>query len=223
MDVVIADDHYLVREGTRQLLEASGEVRVSAAVADAEELLAAVDALDPDAVVVDIRMPPTHQLEGVLAARAIRATHPKVGVVVLSQHANSMYAFELFRDGTDGLAYLLKDRVGDLQQLLEALRRVIAGGSIIDPFVVQSLLNRQTSAADQLLEQLSAREREVLASMAAGASNAAIARELYLSPSAVAKHINAIFAKLGLSPAAEETHRRVAAVLAFLRAEVPGQ
>lgn len=215
--VIIADDHYLVREGTRQLLEASGEVEVLAAVDDGTQLKVAVDRLTPDAVVVDIRMPPSHQMEGIEASHEIRAKHPDVGVVVLSQHANSLYAFELFKDGTAGLAYLLKDRVGDLDELLRALREVVAGGSVIDPLVVEGLLNRQRNTTDRLLETLTDREREVLSVMAEGKSNAAISETLFVSNSAVEKHINSIFAKLGLSPGESETHRRVAAVLAFLR------
>lgn len=216
IEVAIADDHFLVREGTRQLLEASGEVRVVASVGDGEQLLDAVSRLSPDAAVVDIRMPPHHQMEGIQVARTIRAEHSGTGVVVLSQHANSLYALELFRDGTQGLAYLLKDRVGDLDELLRALRAVITGGSVIDPMVVEALLNRQTSSSDRALAQLTPRELEVLAAMSSGRSNASIARSLFLSQSAVEKHINAIFAKLGLSGADAETHRRVAAVLAFL-------
>lgn len=215
--VVIADDHYLVREGTRQLLEASGEVQVVATVEDGAQLRDAVDRLAPDAILVDIRMPPSHQMEGIEAAHDIRAKHPEVGIVVLSQHANSLYAFELFKDGTGGLAYLLKDRVGDLDELLRALREVVAGGSVIDPLVVEGLLNRQRSSAAGLLGTLTDREREVLGVMAEGRSNAAIGETLFISNSAVEKHINSIFAKLGLAPGESETHRRVAAVLAFLR------
>lgn len=215
--VVIADDHYLVREGTRQLLEASGEVEVLASVEDGIQLRDAVDRMSPDAVLVDIRMPPTHQMEGIEASHDIRAKHPDVGVVVLSQHANSLYAFELFKDGTSGMAYLLKDRVGDLDELLRALREVMAGGSVIDPLVVDGLLRRQQQGADRLLDTLTEREREVLGVMAEGRSNAAIAEALFVSNSSVEKHINSIFAKLGLSPGESETHRRVAAVLAFLR------
>lgn len=215
--VIVADDHYLVREGTRQLLEASGEVEVLATVEDGLQLRDAVDRMNPDAVLVDIRMPPTHQMEGIEASHDIRAKHPDVGVVVLSQHANSLYAFELFKDGTAGLAYLLKDRVGDLDELLRALREVVAGGSVIDPLVVEGLLNRQRNTADRLLDTLTDREQEVLGVMAAGRSNAAIGETLFISNSAVEKHINSIFAKLGLSPGESETHRRVAAVLAFLR------
>ncbi|MDJ0925445.1 MAG: response regulator transcription factor [Acidimicrobiia bacterium] len=215
--VVIADDHYLVREGTRQLLEASGKVDVLATVADGAQLRDAVDRLAPDAVLVDIRMPPTHQMEGIEASHDIRAKHAQVGIVVLSQHANSLYAFELFKDGTAGLAYLLKDRVGDLDELLRALEEVVAGGSVIDPLVVEGLLNRQRSSADRLLDTLTQRERDVLAAMAEGRSNAAIADALFISNSAVEKHINSIFAKLALTRGESSTHRRVAAVLAFLR------
>lgn len=223
IDVVLADDHYLVREGTRRLLEASGEVRVVASVEDGEQLRTAVARLSPDAVIVDIRMPPDHQMEGILAAQEIRAEHPTVGVVVLSQHANSLYALELFRDGTQGLAYLLKDRVGDLEELLRALREVVAGGSIIDPVVVEALLNRQNATSDRLLDRLTTREAEVLAAMASGSSNASIGETLFISQSAVEKHINSIFAKLGLSPEESATHRRVAAVLTFLRSRDIGR
>ena len=220
--VIVADDHYLVREGTRQLLEASGEVEVLATVEDGIQLGDAVDRLKPDCVLVDIRMPPTHQMEGIEASLDIRAKHPDVGVVVLSQHANSMYAFELFKDGTAGLAYLLKDRVGDLDELLRAVREVVAGGSVIDPLVVEGLLNRQRQSSDRLLDTLTAREQEVLGVMAEGRSNAAIGEALFISNSAVEKHINSIFAKLGLSHGESETHRRVAAVLAFLGDHDPG-
>jgi len=220
--VIIADDHYLVREGTRQLLEASGEVDVLATVEDGIQLRDAVDRMAPDAIVVDIRMPPSHQMEGIEAAHDIRAKHPEIGIVVLSQHANSLYAFELFKDGTAGLAYLLKDRVGDLAELLRALHEVTGGESVIDPLVVEGLLNRQRSTPDRLLDTLTDREREVLSAMAEGRSNAAISETLFISNSAVEKHINSIFAKLGLSPGESETHRRVAAVLAFLRNLDPG-
>lgn len=215
--VVIADDHYLVREGTRRLLEASGEVEVLAAVEDGDQLRAAVDRMSPDAVVVDIRMPPGHQMEGIEAAHDIRAKHPDVGVVVLSAHANPLYAFELFKDGTAGLAYLLKDRVGELDELLRALREAVSGGSVIDPLVVEGLLQRQRNTSDRLLETLTGRETEVLALMAEGRSNGAIGEGLFISQSAVEKHINSILTKLGLPSGETETHRRVAAVLAFLK------
>src|SRR3979411_2272234 len=138
--VVIAEDNYLVREGTRRLLEDSGEVEVVAAVGAPDELLEAVDRLLPNAVLTDIRMPPDHDMEGIQAAHQIRARHPQIGVVVLSQHADEAYAFQLLKDGTAGLAYLLKERIGDLDQLLRALRETIAGRSVIDPVVVEALL-----------------------------------------------------------------------------------
>lgn len=217
MRVVIADDHYLVREGARQLLETDPDIEVVATVEDGDQLRMAVDRLVPDAVLVDIRMPPTHQMEGIEAAHDIRAKHPAIGVVVLSQHANPLYAFELFRDGTAGLAYLLKDRVGDLGTILRALTEVVQGGSVIDPLVVEGLLSRPRNSTDRQLETLTDRETEVLGVMAEGRSNAAIGEALFISQSAVEKHINSIFAKLGLSPDESDTHRRVAAVLAFLR------
>lgn len=217
MKVVIADDHYLVREGTRRLLESSGEVDVRAVVENTEALLDAVERLHPDAVITDIRMPPTNQMEGIEAAHEIRSRHPQVGVVVLSQYVNALYAFELFRSGTAGLGYLLKDRVGELEELLRALREVSAGGSVIDPQVVEGLLARRQQLAGSLLTTLTSREMEVLSEMAQGRSNAAISSALYISPSAVEKHINAIFAKLALSADDGAQHRRVAAVLTFLR------
>ena len=215
--VVIAEDHYLVREGTRQLLESSGQIEIVAAVGDRTELIDAVERLQPDAVVADIRMPPNHQTEGIDAARAIRAAHPQVGVVILSQYANALYAFELFQDGTAGLAYLLKDRVGDLDELLRAIVAVTEGGSVIDPEVVEGLLARGTTVSRSGMGDLTGRETEVLREMAQGKSNHAIAEALYISESAVEKHINAILAKLDLDPDDSTLNRRVAAVLAFLR------
>jgi DNA-binding NarL/FixJ family response regulator len=213
--VILADDHHLVREGTRQLLELGGEVTVVAAAADAAELLAAVRRQPTDVVVTDIRMPPGHHMEGIEAARAIRAEHPDIGVVVLSNHADDAYAIELFRDGTAGLAYLLKDRVGDRDELLGAVRATAAGGSVIDPVIVESLVRRQTRRDSSRLEELTDRERTVLEQMAVGRTNGSIAEALHLSVSAVEKNINSIFTKLGLAEEAH-VHRRVAAVLAFL-------
>jgi DNA-binding NarL/FixJ family response regulator len=188
-----------------------------AAVEHSGALLDAVDRLRPDAVITDIRMPPTNQMEGIEAAHRIRSKHPDVGVVVLSQYVNSLYAFELFRNGTGGLAYLLKDRVGELEELLRALREVATGGSVIDAKVVEGLLARRQEPARSLLETLSPRELEVLREMAQGKSNAAISDSLFISASAVEKHINAIFAKLLLSSEDGAQHRRVSAVLTFLR------
>jgi DNA-binding NarL/FixJ family response regulator len=220
--VVIADDNYLVREGTRRLLEDSGEVTVVAAVGSAEELIDAVGRTRPEAVLTDIRMPAPGArpasgpaMEGIEAAHHIRAADSQVGVVILSQYADEAYAFELFRNGTAGLAYLLKDRVGDLQQLLGALREVSAGGSVVDPQVVDALVARRARLRESPLTRLTARELDVLREMAQGHGNARIGARLSLSESSVEKYVNAIFAKLGL--AEQQVHRRVVAVLTYLR------
>jgi len=213
--VVLADDHYLLREGLRALLEDSGEVEVAAAVGDATQLLEAVDRLAPDAVLTDIRMPPGHGTEGIEAAHEIRRRHPGVGVVVLSQHADSSYAKALLEHGTDGLAYLLKERVGDVHELLRALREVCAGRTALDTRIVDALVTRRLKQAPSGIDTLSPRELDVMREMARGLSNAGIARALVLSDSAIEKHISSIFAKLG-HPEQPETHRRVAAVLAYL-------
>jgi len=212
--VVLAEDNYLVREGTRRLLQDSGAVEVLAAVGTAEELRDAVRRISPDAVITDIRMPPGHHMEGIEAARAIRADHPRIGVVVLSQHTDQSYAFELLRDGAAGLAYLLKDRLGDVEDLVHALREVSAGGSVIDPVVIDALVARRARTASPLTG-LTARELDVLREMAQGRTNAGIEAALHLSASTVEKHVNAIFTKLQLTDA--PVHRRVAAVLAFLK------
>lgn len=214
--IVIAEDNYLVREGTRRLLEDSGEIDVLAAVGDAAQLRDAVRRLAPDAVLTDIRMPPGHHMEGIDAAHAIRAEHPGIGVAVLSQHTDESYAFALLRDGTAGLAYLLKDRLGDLEDLVRALREVARGGSVIDPQVVDALVARRTRTATSPLAALTARELDVLREMAQGKTNSGIEQALHLSTSTIEKHVNSIFGKLGL--AEEPVHRRVAAVLTFLRA-----
>jgi DNA-binding NarL/FixJ family response regulator len=213
--VVLAEDNYLVREGTRRLLEDSGEVDVVAAVGNAEELRDAVRRFAPQAVLTDIRMPPGHHMEGIEAAHAIRRDHPGIGVVVLSQHTDEVYAFALLRDGTGGLAYLLKDRLGDVEDLIRALREVARGGSVIDPVVVEGLVGRRTRAARSPLAALTTRELDVLREMAQGKTNAGIEQALHLSSSTVEKHVNSIFGKLGLGE--EPVHRRVAAVIAFLR------
>ena len=213
--VVLAEDNYLVREGTRRLLQDSGAVEVLAAVGTAEELHDAVRRISPDAVITDIRMPPGHHMEGIEAARAIRADHPGIGVVVLSQHTDQSYAFELLRDGAAGLAYLLKDRLGDVEDLVHALREVSAGGSVIDPVVIDALVARRARTASSPLTALTARELDVLREMAQGRTNSGIEAALHLSASTVEKHVNAIFTKLQLTDA--PVHRRVAAVLAFLK------
>ena len=213
--VVIAEDNYLVREGTRRLLEDSGEVEVLASVSTAEELLEVVDGLRPDVVLTDIRMPPGHHLEGIQAAHAIRQRYPGTGVVVLSQHSDAAYALQLFRNGTEGLGYLLKSRVGELDELLYALREVAAGRSVIDPGVVERLVDYRARQAESSLRLLSVREVDVLRVMAEGKSNVAIAIALHLSESSVEKYVNTIFSKLGLSEE-RSVSRRVTAVLTYL-------
>jgi DNA-binding NarL/FixJ family response regulator len=214
--VVFAEDNYLVREGTAALLSSSGEVDLVATASDLDELLTAVEAQRPDAVLTDIRMPPTNTTEGIDAARKIREEHPDVGVVVLSQYAEEDYAYELLKDGAAGLGYLLKERVSDLEELVRALNEVAKGGSVLDPRVVEALVARKDRVAHSPMAQLTDREREVLGHMAQGQNNAAIARSLFLTERAVEKHINSLFHKLGLSEE-PDVHRRVMAVLAFLR------
>jgi len=219
--VVIAEDHYLVREGTRRLLEATGEITVVASVDDADALTEAVERLQPHAVIVDIRMPPTHQTEGIDAARHIRSRHKDIGIVVLSQYANAVYAFELFQEGTSGLAYMLKDRIGDVDELLKAVKAVTRGDSVVDAQVVESLFAHRTTLTRSGLDDLTEREREVLHQVAEGKSNSAISESLFISESAVEKHITSILMKLGLDPEDTTINRRVAAVLAFLRSYTP--
>jgi serine/threonine-protein kinase len=215
--VAIADDAVLFREGLARLLVEAGFDVVGQA-GDAAELLTIVDgaATDrmPDVAVVDIRMPPTHTTEGLVAARAIRAGHPDVGVLVLSQYIETEHAIELLSDGAGGTGYLLKDRVSDLEGFRDAVRRVGEGGSAVDPEVIAQLVGRHR-ASDPIAD-LSDREREVLARMAEGRSNRAIGASLFLSEKTVEAHVRSIFTKLGLVPAPDE-NRRVLAVLAFLR------
>jgi DNA-binding NarL/FixJ family response regulator len=216
--IVFAEDNYLVREGTAALLAEADGLEVVAAVADLPQLLDAVAATGPDAVLTDIRMPPTHTTEGIQAARRIRADHPEVGVVVLSQYVEEEYAFELLADGAAGLGYLLKERIGRVEELVRALQEVARGGSVLDPKVVEGLLTRRARVANSPLARLTERERAVLEQMAEGRNNAAIAGALFLSERSVEKHINALFHKLGLTEE-PDVHRRVMAVLTFLRNE----
>ena len=213
--IVLAEDSYLVREGTRRLLEETCAVSVVAAVGDARELLDAVPRLLPAAVMTDIRMPPGHHLDGIEAAHTIRARHPSIGVVVLSQHAEEHYALELFRDGAAGFAYLLKDRVGEPDDLVAALRDVVAGRSVVDPEIVEALVAARTRSASSPISGLTPRELDVLREMATGKTNVAIGRAIALSESAVEKYSSSIFSKLGLTEEVE-VHRRVMAVLAYL-------
>ncbi|HEX2425479.1 MAG TPA: response regulator transcription factor [Actinomycetota bacterium] len=220
--VVFAEDNYLVREGTAALLASSDEVDLVATASDLGGLLSAVEAERPDAVLTDIRMPPTNTTEGIDAARKIREQYPDVGVVVLSQYAEEDYAYELLKDGAAGLGYLLKERVADLEEIVRALNEVAKGGSVLDPRVVEALVARKDKLAHSPLAQLTDREREVLGHMAQGQNNSAIARSLFLTERAVEKHINSLFHKLDLSEE-PDVHRRVMAVLAFLRdTEHPG-
>jgi DNA-binding NarL/FixJ family response regulator len=214
--VVFAEDNYLVREGTAALLQASDDVDLIGIATELGELLTAVEELSPDAVLTDIRMPPTNSTEGIDAAKRIRAEHPDIGVVVLSQFAEEEYAYELLKDGAAGLGYLLKERVADVTEVVRALNEVAKGGSVLDPKVVEALVAAKDKMAHSPLAQLTEREREVLEHMAQGQNNASIAQSLFLTERAVEKHINSLFHKLGLSeePA---VHRRVMAVLAFLR------
>ena len=210
--MVLADDSFLVREDVTKLL-ADSDVTVLEGVGDAPALLAAVRRHQPDAVLTDVRMPPTFTTEGIDAARRIRADHPAVGVVVLSSFIETQWCVRLLADGAAGLGYLLKDRVYDTDELVHALRTVARGGSAMDPVVIEGLLQR---TADSRLADLTEREQRVLAEMAMGRSNGAIARSLHLSERSVEKNIGGVFAKLGLTDEGE-TNRRVAAVLAFLR------
>jgi DNA-binding NarL/FixJ family response regulator len=213
--ILIAEDHFLVREGISRLLD-DARITVLAAVGTADELLAAVAEHHPDAVIADIRMPPGHHMEGITAAHAIRSRHPDIGVVVLSQHVNEHYAFALFQHGTAGLAYLLKERVGDVDELVRALHEVAEGRSVIDPRIVEVLLHSHTRATDSPLAQLTPRELDVLRHMARGMTNRAIAATLSLSESTIEKHVNSTFAKLGLTEQ-PDLHHRVTAVLTYLR------
>ncbi|MEU9290411.1 response regulator transcription factor [Streptomyces sp. NPDC048275] len=211
--VVLAEDSVLLREGIVGLLGRCGH-EVVAAVGDAPALIAAVEEHAPDIVVTDVRMPPGFQDEGLHAAVRLREKRPTLPVLVLSQYVQRTYASELLDSGDgSGIGYLLKDRVGQVEQFVDALREVAAGGTVVDPEVVRQLLRRRRDP----LERLTPREREVLALIAEGRSNGAIARELVVSEAAVGKHIGGILSKLDLPPA-DETHRRVLAVLAYLRA-----
>jgi DNA-binding NarL/FixJ family response regulator len=214
--VVFAEDNYLVREGTAALMAENDEVEIVATAASFDELIAAVADRTPDAVLTDIRMPPTNSDEGIRAARQIRADHPAIGVVVLSQFADEEYVYDLLKDGAEGLGYLLKERVADVDELVRALTEVSRGGSVLDARVVEALVAAKDRMAHSPLATLTDREREVLSHMAAGKNNAAIAEVLFLTERAVEKHINSLFHKLGLSEE-PNVHRRVMAVLAFLR------
>ena len=214
MRVVLADDTMLLREGVALLLgEAGFDVVGQAATAD--ELIEQVKATGPEVAIVDLRMPPTHTDEGIQAALAIRAQHPGTGVLVLSQHADVGLAMKMLADGADGIGYMLKDRIADLEDFADAIRRVAVGGSALDPTIVSQLLSKRREAGP--LDDLTPREREVLELMAEGRSNQGIAERLEISERGVQKHVTSIFEKLGIG-AGTDDHRRVLAVLTFLRA-----
>ena len=213
--LVLAEDHYFVREGIRRLLETRPDIEVVAVCGDLESLLAAVDAERPDVVVTDIRMPPGGSDEGIQAAGRLREAHPQIGVVVLSQYANPSYVLALLDGGSARRAYLLKERVKDVEQLEAAIRAVAEGGSMIDPKVVEALVAENTRSEESPLGQLTPRERDVLRAMAEGKNNAAIADALFVTERSVEKVIHSIFLKLGLT---WETaiHKRVKAVILYL-------
>ena len=213
--VVIADDNLLVREGVVKLLDHEADVEVVATCGSYDELMAAAERDTPDVVVTDIRMPPTGSDEGVRAALELRERSPGMGVVVLSQYSDPAYALALLERGSEGRAYLLKERVSDPNQLVHAIREVARGGSVIDPVVVESLVRARAARPASPVDRLTPREREVLEQMAQGRNNAGIAQALHLSERAVEKHINSLFSKLDLGEEVD-VHRRVKAVLLFL-------
>lgn len=215
LTVVIAEDSLLMREGIRSVLALDDEIEVVGVYGDYDGLIAAVDENEPDAVITDIRMPPTQTDEGIRAANLIRSNHPKMGVVVLSQYVEPRYALSLFETGTSGRAYLLKERVADPGELATAVRQVVSGDSVVDPRVVDALVSGRAADRQSPLHRLTEREMEVLAEMATGLNNAAIGESLFISARSVEKHINAIFTKLDLSHT-EDIHRRVRAVLLYL-------
>ena len=213
--IVVADDSYLVREALAHLLGDTPELELVATCEDGDALLAAVDAELPDAILTDIRMPPSREDEGIAIANRLRETHPSIGVVVVSQYATPQYALALLEHGSDGRAYLLKERLSDRAQLIAALRAVAEGGSVVDSKVVDALIAARMRASASPLGELTPRELEILSEIAQGKTNQAIAEQLFLTKRAVEKHINAIFLKLGLT-SAEDFSRRVKAALIYL-------
>ena len=213
--LVVAEDSLLVREGIVRLLSAYDDVEIAGVAVDLPQLLAAVDEMSPDVVLTDIRMPPSGTDEGIRAAAELRNGHPDVGVVVLSQYVEPAYALSLFEGGSQGRAYLLKERLSEGSQLIDAIRAVATGGSVVDPKVVETLVNARARTRSSPLEHLTPRELEVLSEIAQGKNNAAVAETLVLSERAVEKHINSLFSKLGLSEE-PSVHRRVKAVLLYL-------
>jgi DNA-binding NarL/FixJ family response regulator len=213
--VVLAEDHYLVREGVRRLLATQSDIEVVAVCTDLDSLLAAVETESPDVVVTDIRMPPGGADEGIQAAVRLRETHPQVGVVALSQYSEPRYALALLEGGTARRAYLLKERVEDVDQLAGAIRAVAEGGSMVDPKVIDTLMADRARAEQSALDELTPRERDVLREMAEGKNNAAIAQTLFVTERSVEKVIHSIFVKLGIAWE-KEIHKRVKAVILYL-------
>jgi DNA-binding NarL/FixJ family response regulator len=215
MRVVVADDAVILREGLARLLTEAG-FEIAGLAADADDLVTLVERERPDVAIVDIRMPPTHTDEGLRAVKEIRATAPSTGILVLSQHVRASYALELLSGGSDGVGYLLKERVSDLGELASSVEHVAHGGSVLDPLVVEQLVGRSRAGEDPL-EHLTEREREVLSLMAEGRSNKAIAARLFVTEHTVEKHVKSIFATLRL-PVSPDDHRRVLAVVRYLDA-----
>ena len=218
--VVLADDSFLMREAVHQVVAHQDNVEIVADCGDGASLLEQVERLRPDVVITDVRMPPSGDDEGIRVAQRLRETDPDIGVVVLSHYAELRYGRELFASGAEGRAYLLKDRVNDGRELRAAIEVVARGGSMIDPEIVRLLLESEARRHDSPLKDLTPREREVLAAMASGKSNAAIAEELVLTKRAVEKHVGAIFLKLGL-PGEDVVSRRVSAVLLYRAVDLP--
>jgi DNA-binding NarL/FixJ family response regulator len=216
--VVVAEDSYVIREFLTATLSAAPEVELVAVCTNGKELQMAIGTWEPDVVLTDIRMPPSGAEEGVRIAAGLRDTHPDIGVVVLSQYAEPAYALSLLQHGTGGRAYLLKERIRNKEQLIDAIQAVARGGSVIDPMIVDVLIEARSRAAKSQLSQLTSRERELLAEIAAGKSNTAIAESLVLTKRAVEKHVNSIFSKLNL-PETQDVSRRVKATLIFLSEE----
>jgi DNA-binding NarL/FixJ family response regulator len=220
--VVLGEDHYLVREGITRLLAGEPGVDLLARTETRVQLERAIDAHHPDVVVTDIRMPPGNGDEGIQVAAALRHSHPRIGVVLLSQYLEPDYALALFEFGSEGRAYLLKDRLHDSRELVRAIETVDAGGSVLDPQVIAAMMAAQERKHRSVLDDLTTREREVLAHLAEGKSNGAIAATLFLSKRAVEKHVNAIFAKLGLTDAPDISARVTAAVMMLAETSGPG-
>ncbi len=218
--LVLAEDNLLVREGVRQLLGTVADIDLVAVCTDRDSLLAAAEAERPDAIVTDIRMPPGNTDEGIQVAERLRRTSPETGVVVLSQYSDAEYALKLFEQGAAGRAYLLKERVSDLEQLVGAIREVARGGSVVDPKIVEVLITARERRVESPLRSLTPREREVLGEIAQGRNNSAIAADLFLTERAVEKHINAIFSKLALSEE-HDVHKRVKATVIYLAEQSP--